>query len=249
MLISFFEEFPTAENLQKVKQVTWRTKVYLAAKSVSQFKGYTANITSKKVQEVVYWPILSRQEGYWISPFSERKALEKLFWELHGKNIPVMLDLELPTTQNPWLYLTQALNFPSNKKLITNFISTYQGQIYQAEYYPEGKRNQRLLQFLGLHYPQPKVKVIKMLYHSLHHFSEDFLRRQLQQGQQVWEKNFVVGMGTITKGIHGNEPRLSAQQLEKDLELAQKMKIQEVVLFRLGGLNKKYGEILKKYAQ
>ncbi len=70
MIISFFEEFPTKENLGKLKLVTWQTKLYVAAKSVKDFNRIRSTIKNKHIKEVIYWPVLEKEEGYWISPFS-----------------------------------------------------------------------------------------------------------------------------------------------------------------------------------
>ena len=247
MIISFFEEFPTGQNLDRLRYLSQPTKLYLAAESVPEFKKIISNIKSKNVKECIYWPLLQRKEGYWISPFSERKALLRIFQELEGENIPVMLDLELPTTQNPLLYLTESFHFWFNKRLIQNFIENYGGEIYLAEYYPEGKRSERALELLGLHYVHPKVKVIKMFYRSMHHFSDDFLKKELQRGKQEYDSRFIPSLGVIAPGIMGNEAVLSPQQLEQDLLIAKKAGIKEVILFRLGGMEKEYAKIISKY--
>ncbi len=247
MLISLFEEFPTTKNLEKLKLVTWPTKLYLAAPSYREFQQLTSRIKNKHVKEFIYWPILTKNEGYWISPFSRRKALLRIFQELAGKKVPVMLDLELPTTRNPLLYLTQSVNFFSNRKLIQHFIHQYQGDVYLAEYYPTGKRKEQLLQFLGLHYPQPKVKIIKMLYHSLHSFREEFVKQELQKGKREYGHNFLVAYGTMGAGIRQTEPNISVQQLEKDLQIACRCGVGEVVIYRLGGVEGKYRDVLKKF--
>ena len=100
---------------------------------------------------------------------------------------------------------------------------------------------------LGLHYCHPKVKVIKMLYHSLHPFGDDFLRQELQQGKREYKDNFIVGYGVLAPGIHGTETVLSPSQLEKDLQLAKDTGVKEVIIFRLGGLNEKYVKVLKRF--
>ncbi len=248
MIISFFEEFPNGRNLQKASLLSSPAKLYLAAGSVREFKRITSKIKNKRIQEFIYWPLLARKEGYWISPFSERKALLRIFKELEKEHIPVMLDLELPTTQNPWLYFTQSGNFWANKRLIQRFIHNYQGEIYLAEYYPEGKRSERLLTLLGLHYASPKVKVIKMLYRSMHHFSDDFLHKELQRGRKEYGTRFIPSFGVIAPGIMGNEPVLSPAQLEKDLQIAKEEGMKEVIVFRLGGLDKKYVKVVEKFA-
>tara|TARA_Y100000031_G_C8198895_1_gene375200 strand:- start:331 stop:1074 length:744 start_codon:yes stop_codon:yes gene_type:complete len=243
MKISFFEEFPDADNLSKLSLLDFPTKLYVAASSCKDFKRIALKIKNKNVKEIVYWPILTRKEGYWVSPFSERKALLRVFEELKSKKLPIMLDLELPTTQNFWLYL-KSYNFFKNKKLIREFIDEYKGNVYLAEYYPEGELKEKILFCLGLHYN--KVKVIKMMYHSLHSFSENLLRKKLKKGLQKYGDNYLVGLGTISVGVHGNDPILSADQLRKDLQLAEEVGVSEVVIFRLGGLNKEYLKVLKK---
>ncbi|MDO8656748.1 MAG: hypothetical protein Q7K45_05920 [Nanoarchaeota archaeon] len=248
MIISFFEEFPSGQNLKRVQYLSQPTKLYIAANSVTEFRKIVSNIKSKNVREFIYWPILKRKEGYWISPFSERKALLRIFQELDGKDIPVMLDLELPTTRNPFLYITQLLNFGRNKRLIRKFIEQYQADIYLAEYYPEGKISERALELLGLHYVHQNVKIIKMFYRSMHHFSDDFLRKELQRGKQEYGARFIPSFGVIMSGIMGNEPVLSPKQLEHDLQIAKKVGIKEVIVFRLGGLEKEYGKVLKKFS-
>src|SRR3989338_9197912 len=235
-MISFFEEFPNQPNLQKLSLLHFPAKLYLAAESVNEFQRIVSTIKNRNIKEFIYWPLLKRKEGYWISPFSERKALVRIFKELEIEKVPVMLDLELPTTQNPLLYLTQSSLFLGNKKLIRKFINDYRGKIYLAEYYPEGKWREKLLKLLGLHYWSKKVKVIKMLYRSLHHFNDDFLREELRRGKREYGDDFIAGLGVIAPGIQGDEPILSPQQLEQDLQIAQKAGIKEVILFILGGL-------------
>jgi len=244
MQISYFEEFPKKINSNKLRLVKNKTKLYLAAHNLEEFLAISKQLDLDKLKEAIYWPILEKREGYWISPFSRRKALKRVFLELKNKKISVMLDLELPTTKNPELYFTQFFNFFRNKNLIHQFIEKYNGQIYLAEYYPEGKRKEQFLEFLGLHYSTSKVKVIKMLYHSLHNFSNEFMINELKRGREEFGDNYLVALGTIARGISGDEPLLSPMQLKEDLELVEKAGIREVIIFRLGGLNSKYLKVI-----
>lgn len=245
MKISFFEEFPTKENLNKLNLINFPTKLYLASSSLQEFNKIKSQIKNKHIKEFIYWPILKRSEGYWISPFTKRSALKRIFKET--KNTAIMLDLELPTRHNPFLYVTQLLNFFRNKSLIKKFINNYNKPVYLAEYYPESKFSQLLLTFFGLHYKNKKVKVIKMIYHSLHNFKEEFVRKELERGVKEYNKNYLVALGTISTGIHGNKPNIKIKQLELDLKLARKANVNEVIIFRLGGLNKTYLNVLNKF--
>ncbi len=244
MIISFFEEYPTQKNMQKLKLVKWPTKLYIAARSVNEFEQIKKRIKNKYVKEIVYWPILERNEGYWISPFSQRKALNKIFKELEGKNIPVMLDLELPITRNQRLLLTQLFSFMGNKKLIREFIQNYKGKVYLAEYHPQGTQKERILELMGLHYPNPNVYVIKMMYHSMHSVNEENVRREFRQGVEGFGSKFIAGLGTIATGVLGNEPVYLPEDLKRELEIAEKEGVKEVIIFRLGGLNEEYIEAI-----
>ena len=129
MLISFFEEFPTEKDLAKLDLIKWKTKLYLAAPGLALFKQLQQKLLKREnVLETIYWPVLKKKEGYWISPFSQRKALQRVFSELKKQVVPVMLDLELPTTQHPSLFCTEFLHFSANKKMISEFINSYYGE-------------------------------------------------------------------------------------------------------------------------
>ncbi len=250
MLISFFEEFPTVKNLAKLKLVRWPTKLYIAAPSFRELERIRTKLQHhRQIREVIYWPILQMREGYWISPFSRQQALQRIFTELHGRKIPVMLDLELPTTKNPWLYLLEARHFCQNKQLIQHFINRYQGRITVAEYYPERRWQERIMKSVGLHYPLAKIAIIKMLYTSVHHFKRSFLQQELQRGKQEYGEQFKIALGTIAKGINGQEPILSAAALRKDLEIMQQANVHEVIIYRLGGLNKWYTAVLHQFSK
>ncbi len=247
MLISFFEEFPTKGNLEKLKLVSFPCKVYLASPSLEEFNKIKSSIKNKKVKEVVYWPILKKEEGYWISPFSKRAALLRIFNELKDENVPVMVDAELPTSRNPWLYL-QSFNFFRNKSLIKNFIKD-QKNVFTAEYYPQNRVGRFLLESLGLAFELDNLKVIKMAYHSMHSFNKLALEGKLKEERVRLKERLLLGLGTIAVGINGTEKLLSLEQLQKDLELAKDVGINEVVIFRLGGLNKGYVNVLKKFSK
>jgi len=239
MIISFFEEFPTKKNLQKIDLVNWPSKLYLAAPSLKKFLELKSKIRNKKIKEIIYWPILAKKEGYWISPFSRRNSLERIFSELKNKKTPMMLDLELPLRHNPLLLFSQSVNFFKNKKIITQFINNYSGKIYSTEYHYNSNFSDIILKNLGLKYSN--VQKIKMMYHSLHKFNERKIKEIIKGG-------LTPAFGTIAAGINNNEKILSNQELNRDLKLAKSLQCKEVIIFRLGGLNKKLTELIKEFS-
>lgn len=252
MKVTFFEEFPDEENLSKLKYVTWPTKLYIAAPNLEQFLKVKQKIKTEykknKITEFIYWPTFEIREGYWVSPFTKRAALLRLEKDLKtevGKKTSVMLDYEYPFTKNPLLYLTQSINFFKNKKLIRNVVNTHPGNVYSTEYRLLGKRNEKVMEWLGLHFPNKKqYRTIKLLYHSHMLISDSFFAKEILK---IKEMKYLVGLGTIAEGIGGFEHILSPKKLNSDLKAAKKAKVKEVVIFRLGGMNKKYADIVKKY--
>ncbi|MBU0470321.1 MAG: hypothetical protein KKA62_06235 [Nanoarchaeota archaeon] len=247
MQISFFVEFPKTD-LEGLKYLSWPTKLYITARNLEEFNNLKKKFKNKYVKEFIYWPALSKKEGYWISPFSKKEGLRRIFQELENKKVPVMIDAELPTTQNPLLYITQLFNFFGNRRLIRSFIKDYK-DINVAEYYPQGKLMNSVLKVLGLHF-DPKIygcRSIKMVYHSMHKFKKEFITKELEEGVKRFGKNYLVAYGVM---YHGNswENKITSQQLKTDLEIAQKTKIEEIIIFRLAGLNKTFSSLIKKYS-
>ena len=247
MIISFYEEYPTKENLDKLKLINFPTKLYIAAKSLKEFKKI--KIKSKYVKEIAYWPILEKKEGYWLSPFSKRKAIKRVINEIKGKNIPIMWDAELPTHPCPRLYITQLHNFFANKVLINNFIKNHK-KVYVAEYFFVSMLFEKIYNFLGLTFP-PKFNTypMRMAYSSMHDFGKKIMEREIVKGKQIFGDKLILAYGTLATGALGTEKPISLKLLKRDLDLAKKHNIKEVVLFRLGGLNNSYIKLLKNYSQ
>ena len=248
MHIHFFEEFPNKENLEKLKLITWPTALYVAAPSLTEFRNIQKIIHNPKIKEYIYWPILKKEEGYWISPWSKREALQRIFKELRGKKVKVMIDAEMPTSQNPKLLLTELPHFMGNRKIIRKFIQDYQ-QCSVAEYYPEGRLKETALSIAGLHFDPRKYNntVIKMVYHSMHRFDEKFITTELKLGKQRWGAKFAVALGVLSTGVQGKEQLLSTEQLEEDLRICKEVGIDEVIIYRSGGLTKEYVKVIKKF--
>jgi hypothetical protein len=61
------------------------------------------------------------------------------------------------------------------------------------------------------------------------------------------KKDYAIGLGVLARGILGNEPILSSENLEKDLKFVEDCGFKKVIIFRLGGLNKQYVQVLNKF--
>tara|TARA_Y100000310_G_C20701621_1_gene830491 strand:- start:2769 stop:3506 length:738 start_codon:yes stop_codon:yes gene_type:complete len=242
MNIHFFEEFPTKANLNKLKLIKWPCKLFLAAHSVKEFKTLQSQVKKiKNNTKCIYWPILKKQEGYWISPFSTHKAIKRIFEEIKASPVPLMLDLELPF-RKPIKFLTNLSDFFKNKKLIKETIKATK-EIYSCE-------NAIHLHYklLGLTYNHKAHPHILMFYSSMlkkrhaRSFINNTIIKHLKNKPDVW-----VALGTIATGILENEPILKPKSLKSDLEEMNLLKIKNIVIFRLGGINKQYIHTIKPF--
>jgi hypothetical protein len=241
MRISFFEEFPTDENLDKLKLIpkAFGTKLYIAAHSLEEFRKFEKLSTLNYRLSTVYWIVLKKWEGYWISPFSVRNALLRTLNEVREEPIEVMLDLENPVHAR-WLYLLSLPNFSRNKRFISEFIEKATPKITLVELPGDDEK----LKIWGLAYETETSYIARMFYTSVIKWSRERrvskLREVCEQGVERYGNRFQIGLGCIAKGVSGVEPILSPEELKEDLQTAKESKVSEAIIFRLGGLTQDY---------
>lgn len=238
MIISFFEEFPTKENLEKIELIDFPVKLYIASPSIEEFKKIEIN--SDYVKERIWWPVLKKEEGYWLSPFSEKKALERIIKEAMNCRIDILWDAELPLNKN-------ILNpfFVRNIYLIRKFFKEFNNKIYTAEYFHESWFSK----IFCLNFDPEKYgnKVIKMYYSSMFKMPKDMVKKKIKGYSLRHGDNLAIGLGCIATGILNRERLLKPEELRRDLKLCKNIK--EVVIFRLGGLNQEYLDVIKEFIQ
>ena len=74
----------------------------------------------------------------------------------------------------------------------------------------------------------------------------EFLKRTVRESSDKFNQ-YIVSLGLIAGGVEGEAPLISKENLLKELEFVEKQGINEVVIYRLGGLNKEYLSVLKKF--
>jgi len=242
MDIEFYEEFPNKRNLEKLKLVKFKTRLFIAAKSIQEFQEFEKQAKKiKKDIEVAYWPIV--KNSYWISPFSNTKDLIKLFKDLEKIDNHLLIDLELPLAKRWKMYFKNILHLKKNKKIIKEFMERNKKRITTAEY-PLAFAS-KLMKFIGLNYNIKTEKSI-MWYSSMMPKS---LNKKIKKNIKNIKnkKNYSISLGTLAIGILGNEKILSPEKLEKDLEFVKKAGFKKVIIFRLEGINKKYLQVINKF--
>jgi len=253
LTVSFFEEFPNTTTVNKLELIEFDTRIYVAAKSLAEFQIYENEYKSSNAQvtEVIYWPVLEKEEGYWFSPWSERESLERIFSEIKNREntnkLEVLLDLE-PSLNRARLFNFQ--DFKHNKIKIEEFISKaeeYNMSILTVEksYIPDW-----LLERLGLSFSPEKYgnRKIKMYYSSYRRkFRPNFIVENLleKKVKKYAEQGISLGLGLIAPGIHEEKHRVSPRELEQEIKIASSYGIEEVIIFRLEGLTEEYRDSIK----
>jgi len=233
MIISFFEEYPTKENLEKAKLINFPTKLYIAAESIEQLNKIKSQIKSKYVKEIIWWPILKKEEGYWFSPFASKKGMQRILQQI---NQTTMIDLEKP--YNKIHYLTKVHKLLTNRKILKKIIKN------KNTIPCENFSDNIIMKLLGLNYK--KKNKIKMLYSSFTHFPF-FIKERIIRNLSKKYPQLKIGLGIIAPGEEIIKVSILApEQLKQDLELCKKNNIKEVIIFRLGGLNKNYLKIINR---
>ena len=247
MIISFFEEFPTKDNLSKIKLINFKSKIYLATKDIFLFVKLRSGILkkNKKIIDVVWWPVLERKEGYWMSPWSKREAILRIIKQADSNNdFSILWDAELPINKKIFTFpLTP--RFYQNRKIIRNFVKNSKNKMFTAEYKSSNMFLDFWLRFSGISFnPKYNHCVIKMVYSSLYGtIDKKDLDKVIKHNKNLYKDRFILSLGIIAKGF-GDEGLISPRELRNCLDVAGTNNLKEVVLFRLGGLSREYLDVI-----
>ncbi len=243
MIISFFEEFPSLKALKKLKLIKSRTKLFIAAHSVKEFYYWKELALSFKPNiQCIYWPVLSKSKGYWISEYASYTSLKKLFNEIESamkkdKQLYVMLDIEKPILW-PWLFVINFFTKNKAARLIENFIHKNRSRLYVCISHLGLSGNH--LQYI------PKQRCIIMVYTS---FWKLPFNKKMEKFKRICNKHksSIIALGCIAKGIVGFEPLLSSNELKMELKIAKDFGVKHVIIYRLAGVNSSLANIINKF--
>ncbi|MBU2634212.1 MAG: hypothetical protein KJ674_03120 [Nanoarchaeota archaeon] len=227
-------------------------EIVVGAKSLNEFYKYEKKIKNKIHKDVIvrYWPILKKEEGYWISFKAKTKALERIFNELKkrkNKNkFYLMIDFEDPIQKVGY-------DFEKNKRLIKDIFdkkSEYKLDISVVETSPFNVVERHLENEIGLN--NYDIEQVKMYYSSfvrkykfflLNWISSFVLNKEIKRGLKK-DRNYVIALGCLEVGILGDEPLMTEKNLREDLSLVKKNGLKKVMLF---GYQNRYKEVLKEF--
>lgn len=246
MRVNFFAEYPGEGELQQAELIDFPSRIFLAAESLADYRDYRADLAAVNPDlEAAYWPIL--EHSYWVSPFADPAELDALFAATADLDDPVLLDLELPVGQ-PRQFLSNARSARANRRRIREFLRGADVDVVAAEY-PPVPVGRHLFGPLGVRYPTDSLGHTRcpMFYSSV--IPDAVVDRTAAAVEAMVEsdEDVVVGLGTIATGAFEDEPILPPADLERDLARMAEAGADEVIIFRLGGLDEDYLDVIEPF--
>jgi len=266
MKFTFYEEYPTDENLEKLAELRVPIELIVASSSYRLFRDIQSQIknSTSTVQRIGYWPILSHTEGYWMSPFADKSALERTIGEIKENDMEGLLlhwDAELPVTKPQ--RIVKAENFTLNKKNIREFLRNHKQYVANlvVSEWPTILLPEKAQQTLGVAFDPEEIDAekVKMVYTSwssiVPHPIRDLSRRaskeiliyEAKKNRSEHGKRAGIALGCLHTGEFGKEPRITPNDLREDLETVRNLGYEKVYLYRLGGLNSEYAQIMDEF--
>lgn len=243
--IIFWSEFPKKVNWNKIIDELKNSKkiieVYVAVKSKKEFLYWKKNIDSRYIN-LGAWPILSKEEGYWFSGFTDKKDIDKLD-EFSGVNFKLDIEPPIPRFKYNFFkilffyFIPYIFKGAKNSKYLSNkvrkvskgseiilsgfafpkFITKRFGDL-EAE--DRNFKNYICYATIG---PRPLMK----LYYRI------FIKNKVND-------KTMFAVGCLDKGILGNEPIYSnISEFKEDIQMLKNLDVKNIVVYSLEGLTKK----------
>jgi hypothetical protein len=238
--IGLYEEFPTPERLAKLQQVDFPISLAVAAPSREVFLTLQTAIvqTYPQVRRLFFWPVLAREEGYYLGPFSDASAIERVAAE--ARDIPVLWDLELPLRE-VWFIRRGLANWRRSRRFTATWRREPPVHIWRS--YAGLGLNPLVLRMLGMHY-DPLDYANVSLHLDLYTTGRGRRRRDMQRilrlGVERYGARFIPALGVLDDGEGRARQFVPPATLRRDLQLVREAGVGEVWLFGVNGLNEAY---------
>ena len=250
MRIIFWCEFPEKVNWSEVKKlINFNSEIYVACKDKNSFLSLKDKIKIKNIDFGV-WPILDLDEGYWFSGFLNETSIDKLD-QFNGEKIKIDIEPPFPgRNKNPYLFLLKYLFLrgKNNKYLRKKIIELSKDSKIIVSGFPLPLFFRKRYGHFDCDGVEKSYIAYTTFFKSLKVYYSWFIKRELKK-----DKELIVGLGCVGKGIFGNEPVYgNLEEFKRDLELVKKLGVKSVVIFDISGLmdkedRKDWIEVLEKY--
>ena len=233
--IGLYEEFPGSDRLDKLRQVDFPVSLALAASSRAQFLQLRDTVRREypQVRDVLFWPLLTPDEGYYPGAWSDATAVRRAAREAEG--LPVLWDLELP--RNP--ARPSLRDWWRNRTFIDALLQqraepTHIWRSSTAMGLDSALLRLSALQFDPLRYRQVSLQLD--LYATGAGLPDPVLRRVLRCGVERYGDRFIPSFGVLNDGQAATDVFVPTATLQRYLQAARQAGVGEVWVFGANGL-------------
>ncbi|MBW3020181.1 hypothetical protein KY334_02715 [Candidatus Woesearchaeota archaeon] len=236
----FWCEFPEKVDWERLNHIfeknNFIAETGVVCRSKEDFLKYKDYSNIKIVRA---WPVLSKEKGYWFSSHTKKEDIDSLD---QYKGMKIKLDIEPPLPQGKyklgmvfWLLKYCFIRGKNHKYLLNKIkkLSKDTDIMLSTFSFPDwigrnmGMTYSKDLKYNFIHYSSFIPNFFLPIYNL---YMKWLIKRKLKFKKEI---SFAVGL--ITPGIFGNEPCYSSpKELKKDLKFMKKLKVENVVIFRLG---------------
>lgn len=233
--IGLYEEFPVPWRLDKLGYVDFPVTLAVAAPSREEFLRLHDEVqeTYPQVREVYFWPVLSRDEGYYPGAWSDPEGVRRVAAEADG--LPVMWDSELPLG-----YTQLSLeNWWSNRAFLGSWLAERQASTHIWRSYASMGLDPAFLRLVSLHFDPSRYPTVSLhldLYMRGAGAPEDEVYRILRCGVERYGERFIPSLGVLNDHEGPEDIFVPVETLRRNLELARRAGVSEVWLFGVNGI-------------
>lgn len=243
--IGLYEEFPVPWRLDKLEQIDFPVSLAVTATSRAEFLQLRAEIleTHPQVETVYFWPLLSKDEGYYPGAWSKAEGVRRLADNVEG--LPTLWDLEMPLDFKGM----SPVNWWRNRSFLSDWLNNREEPVHIWRQYASMGLNPRFLRLIGMHYDPidyPAVTLHLDLYTTGAGLDNDELTRILRCGVERYGEQFIPSFGVLNDGEGDPDILIPPQTLERYLQAARAAGVHEIWLFGVNGINEEYLSILTR---
>ncbi|MBK9712347.1 MAG: hypothetical protein IPO81_13660 [Kouleothrix sp.] len=234
--VGLYEEFPTPWRLAKLQQVDFPVTLAVAAPTRAAFLKLRATIlhTYPQVREVLFWPLLAKEEGYYPGTWSDADALQRAMQAADG--MPVLWDLEMP----PDLAYPSIGSWPRNLAQLDQWLRARTEPVHIWRSHTSMGLDPPFLRLVGMHFDPldyPAVSLHLDLYAAGVGLPAEQMARILRCGVERYGQRFIPALGVLDDGHAPPDRFVPIETLRRDLQLTRAAGVSEVWLFGVNGLS------------
>lgn len=245
--VGLYEEFPNPWRLAKLHQIDFPVTLALAAPSREEFLRLRGEVQREypQVREVLFWPTLHQDEGYYLGSWSSHAAVKRVAGE--ANDLPMLWDLEMPRG----IQGIEDLSFGDwwrNRQWISQWLSQRSQPVHIWRTHTTMGLNPTFLRLMGMHFDPldyPNVSLHLDLYTTGQGLPEAEMTQMLRCGVERYGARFVPSLGVLNDREGPEEIFVPPATLRRNLALARASGASEIWLFGVNGLNPDYIQAIR----